>query len=544
MISNSLLKKGFKYTFFAGIPATTLLDYNKLIDLESFLYPINKSLSGQIRSNRAAITGALIFFDYKLTGINSDTHQRSANRLLHLCRLNKGTYVKIGQHVGALDMLLPKEYVKTMKCLHSDAPHSSFEEVISVLKEDLKCQSDDELLSKYFSKIDEEPIGSASLAQVHTAVLAHSGQKVAVKVQHRKVFESALRDVEIMDFGFLLADKIFPEFKLQWLINLTKANLFKELDFRIECENTKKAKRLYCDGKGPKSWGADWLTIPDVYDEFTTKRILVMDFAKGIHVNTLPDQKWANQKILNEVIQKMQYLYGNMMFNHGFIHCDPHPGNILVSVPDDTNQKGSEPYTPKIILLDHGLYSQASPDFTYHFSSLWYSLIVGNTNAIKKHAAFFNVAGACPNENQYDRKIEMHEMFGAMLMAADYDKTVKKGGGLQNEEKGHIDRDRDRKKLQSDVQEWMYDITEVLQAVPQEIVLILKTNDLMRSLEYQFNCRANLNTYVAMTEWCLKRIYTERKNAISSNFFGFYTSVYEFVRLWIMRWAIYFFQTI
>merc|ERR1712150_194262 len=115
------------------------------------------------RSARCMTSVATIVLDYNINGINDEVHQRSADRLLYLCQLNKGTYIKVGQHVGALDMLLPKQYVKTMKVLHSSAPSSTLEEVLHVIKEDLGP------IDQIFTKIDPIPIGSASLAQVHTA---------------------------------------------------------------------------------------------------------------------------------------------------------------------------------------------------------------------------------------------------------------------------------------------------------------------------------------------------------------------------------------
>lgn len=65
-------------------------------------------------------------------------HQKAAEKLLKLCQLNKGVYIKVGQHIGALDYVLPSEYVNTMKVLHSQAPASTIEEVYKVFKEDLK----------------------------------------------------------------------------------------------------------------------------------------------------------------------------------------------------------------------------------------------------------------------------------------------------------------------------------------------------------------------------------------------------------------------
>ena len=297
--------------------------------------------------------------DYKLNGISSTTHQRSADSLLHLCYLNLGTYVKIGQHVGAMDFLLPKEYVQTLKTLFMNAPVSNLSDVETVIKEDLG-NSIDEL----FSEFEKTPLGSASLAQCHKARLRSTGQIVAVKVQHKRVLQSAHKDVKIMELGIEIADKIFPEFKLKWLPKLTKENLFRELDFRVEYENTIKAQRLYK--------GYNWLIIPNAYKDLTSERVITMDYVDGTYVDKLPDD--YSQKKKQQIIHRLQELYFDMMFFKGFVHCDPHPGNLLVTKDD------------RIVLIDHGLYQTFSESVQYNFTSLWLSIIKADHSKIKKYA--------------------------------------------------------------------------------------------------------------------------------------------------------------
>lgn len=463
-------------------------DYQQKIDLEKLFYPINKDLSGQIRSLRCGITAASIVIDYKINGISPKIHERSADRLLHLCKMNKGTYIKVGQHVGALEILLPKAYVQRMKCLFSEAPESSFEEVTKVLAEDI-CQNDpSKLFSEIFESFEEKPIGSASLAQVHKAVLKN-GQPVAVKIQHKLVYESALRDVKIMDIGFKIADYVFPDFKLLWLVDLTKENLFKELDFKHEYDNTIRAQETY------KKFTKKWLIIPHVYSEYQSKRILIMDFEQGVHIDQLPKlENWKHdQNKLNSVILKLQEFYADAMFNQGYIHCDPHPGNILVR--DD-----------KIILLDHGLYASVDEDFRYNYSQLWYGLITGDIENVKKRSKFFGIKGIAKSNPDF----EMHEIFASMLMNKDFRATMEEEG-LQTMDK-EIDRDKNQSDLAEKAYYWMNDITEVLQAVPPELTLIFKTNDLIRSLEYQFNCRANGDTYLYMSKICMQKIKGQLNN--------------------------------
>ena len=76
-----------------------------------------------------------LLIDFKL-----QVHLRSAQRLLRLCEANGGAFIKVGQHLGALDYLIPNEYVRTMRVLHSHAPQSTFEEIMSVIRKDLQCE--------------------------------------------------------------------------------------------------------------------------------------------------------------------------------------------------------------------------------------------------------------------------------------------------------------------------------------------------------------------------------------------------------------------
>ena len=258
-----------------------------------------------------------------------------------------------------MDFLLPKEYVQTLKTLFMNAPVSNLSDVETVIKEDLG-NSIDEL----FSEFEKTPLGSASLAQCHKARLRSTGQIVAVKVQHKRVLQSAHKDVKIMELGIEIADKIFPEFKLKWLPKLTKENLFRELDFRVEYENTIKAQRLYK--------GYNWLIIPNAYKDLTSERVITMDYVDGTYVDKLPDD--YSQKKKQQIIHRLQELYFDMMFFKGFVHCDPHPGNLLVTKDD------------RIVLIDHGLYQTFSESVQYNFTSLWLSIIKADHSKIKKYA--------------------------------------------------------------------------------------------------------------------------------------------------------------
>ena len=126
--------------------------------------------------------------------IKSGVHQRSADRLLSMCCANGGAYIKVGQHIGALEYLLPPEYVQTFKVLHSRAPQSSLADLFHVIREEFGREPEDIFLS-----FEPEPLGTASLAQVHRARLK-DGREVAMKIQHPKVKRRSAVDITTMEF--------------------------------------------------------------------------------------------------------------------------------------------------------------------------------------------------------------------------------------------------------------------------------------------------------------------------------------------------------
>lgn len=146
-----------------------------------------------------------------------------------MCSKNGGLFIKVGQHVGALQYLLPREYVQTFKVFHSEAPSTPLPRMKQVIEEDLGRPGLIWLLVRYsqvivrttisflsdsvmtdlpplwllvdeiFSQLDEEPLGAASLAQCHRGVLKEDGRVVAVKIQHPDVGKNAYTDMDTMD---------------------------------------------------------------------------------------------------------------------------------------------------------------------------------------------------------------------------------------------------------------------------------------------------------------------------------------------------------
>ncbi|XP_078674632.1 aarF domain-containing protein kinase 1-like [Branchiostoma floridae x Branchiostoma belcheri] len=481
--------------------------------------PVDSAV-GLVRMSRAFATVARIAVDYKNTLSNaavgteeyvqlkSACHLRSAERLYQLCCVNRGCYIKVGQHIGALDYLLPREYVQTMKTLHSKAPQSSLEEVHQVIKEDLGKET-----CEIFHWFDEQPLGAASLAQVHRATL-HDGTSVAIKVQHPKVQRQSNLDLNTMELLARIVARLFPEFQFLWLCDEAKKNLPRELDFLQEGQNCEKVEMIL------KKYS--YLRVPKIHWELSTKRVLTMEFCQGGQIND-QDYMRDNDIDVNEVTRNLGKLYSEMIFVQGFIHCDPHPGNVLVR---KTENSGTE-----IVLLDHGLYQTLSDEFRLDYSRLWQAILAADVEGIK----------------EYSKRLGAGDMYGLLACMV----SARSWGALtRGIDKTPIS-DGEDDEVKRYAATLIPQISDLLNRVPRQMLLLFKTNDLLRGIEHALNCRANASSFINMSRCCVLALsnhqlktstkWTERMKILASRAITLWKiDLYEFF-LWftttaLVRW--------
>ncbi|CAH0675536.1 unnamed protein product [Chilo suppressalis] len=426
-------------------------------------------------------------------------HQIGAEKLLELCRANKGVYIKIGQHVGAMDYLLPTEYVTTMRILHKDAPKNTVEELYKVIREDLKQEPE-----QLFAEFDSEPLGIASLAQVHKATL-HDGTVVAVKVQHHFVRKNINLDLRWMEFVLKTMSRVFPDFQMQWLIDETKKNLEKELDFIQEGHNAEKVASLF------KNY--EWLKVPKIFWDYSTERVLVMEYITGGQVN---DIKYVEEHNINkfDLCSKLGDLYAHMIFVTGFVHSDPHPGNILI-------QKEPDDKEVSVYLLDHGLYAQLSDTFRYHYSKLWLSIINRDRKNMKYYASKLGI------------REELHIIFSCMVTGRPWESILKGIGDTRPSSHEKI-------VFQNELPNFLHYVTQCLENVDRQALLVLRTNDLIRSIEYALGMQEKMCGFTVMTKCCMISVYDfEYKNCNSVVKKQFLTIKYGFSLLLFYLYTVY-----
>lgn len=241
------------------------------------------------------------------------------------------TFIKIGQILSTRLDLLPEEYCQELRKLQDQTPPVDFSAIQAVIEEELQKP-----LEAVFESFDPIPLASASIAQVHRARL-RDGTSVAVKVQKPGVEEMVNADLEILAYLAQFLDRFSPAgepVKASELVAEFRKYLLREIDFLHEASNAQKLHRNFADFPGVR--------IPKTFDTHSTRRVLIMELVEGIRLSQkehLPPTVDRRQLAENGVRAILK-----MIFEDGFYHADPHPGNLMVI-----------PETQELVFLDFGM---------------------------------------------------------------------------------------------------------------------------------------------------------------------------------------------
>ena len=228
------------------------------------------------------------------------------------------TFVKLGQLLATRPDLVPEEYINEFEKLHDRVQTLPFSTIEEVLKEEFGNS-----LYQKFSEINPEPLGSASIAQVHRARLA-TGEDVVIKVQRPGIIQTINDDLNVL---YLLADLLatyVPEsrpYNPKGIVEEYFKTLELETDFIVEANNIRRFQENFRDDETIK--------IPTVYMDLTTERVLTMEALPGV---PLSQDSSLNQQGMDsqEVIKRGLGAYLKMVFEHGLFHGDLHAGNFFV----------------------------------------------------------------------------------------------------------------------------------------------------------------------------------------------------------------------
>eukprot|EP00441_Pelagodinium_beii_P019170 CAMPEP_0197664028 /NCGR_PEP_ID=MMETSP1338-20131121/58385_1 /TAXON_ID=43686 ORGANISM="Pelagodinium beii, Strain RCC1491" /NCGR_SAMPLE_ID=MMETSP1338 /ASSEMBLY_ACC=CAM_ASM_000754 /LENGTH=542 /DNA_ID=CAMNT_0043242579 /DNA_START=43 /DNA_END=1668 /DNA_ORIENTATION=+ len=307
-------------------------------------------------------------------------HCRGAERCSKVAEMHRGLYVKAAQFIASIrggtgDGGVPKPYIDALAKFTDHAPHKNIKEVSEVLKDsmvlgdwpnaplDATCD---------LKSIEETPIASASLAQVHRGVL-QDGTKVAVKIQYPDLRKEMASDFHVFKTMGAQIKQMAGGYDLMWVVEDFEKNLTRELDFRLEAASGEETARQLAHL-------APSVYVPKNFNNLSSSRVLVMEYCDSMIKATDPAALRAAGLDVEECAQLICDTFAEMIFIHGRVHADPHAGNIYLRAINS----GDGRVQPQLVILDHGLYYDLhESDVRLHFSRYWKACCAKDSETMK-----------------------------------------------------------------------------------------------------------------------------------------------------------------
>ncbi|RMZ87072.1 hypothetical protein DV736_g5699, partial [Chaetothyriales sp. CBS 134916] len=438
-----------------GVEVVTAIHLNGYLALfGAAVYAVDKRFyaSSLTRSTRTFVLALTVALDYKINFRENppfaddiaEVHTRSAQKLFELLRKNGGLYLKIGQAIAMQSAILPPEFQKMFSRMFDDAPQNSWDEVSQVISKDFGGRSPEEVFGISFDGdpnagvMEKKARASASVAQVHWARL-RDGREVAIKVQKKEIAQQVGWDL----WAFKVVTRLYTwyfDLPFYVLVPYITERLQLECDFENEASNARKMAQLV---KGEPRL-RDRVYIPVIYDDLSSKRVLTAEWIEGVRLwdkegitnrweggwrrgspgshgtpldpagtttvttpaiknqhkvqsdeeQLKPDRSYWKGKDgkgglgldLREVMTTMIDLFSAQMFLWGLVHCDPHPGNLFVRRQPNGHSE--------IVLIDHGLYINMTPEFRHKYALFWKSLMTFDNKTLNEVVSSWGVNNA------------------------------------------------------------------------------------------------------------------------------------------------------
>ncbi len=297
-------------------------------------------------------TVAAVVFARELIRLRGDGIRALGRALVGLCTTLGATFIKVGQIASTRADLLPRQLVQELATLRDQVPPFPFADVRTTIERDFARPLDD-----LFSAFDPEPVAAASVAQVHRATLRATGEVVAVKVRRPDILDKVRLDRSILLFIGRTLERLVPSFRLMSLEGALRA-FCEAVEEQIHLVNEAEHNRRFTQNFA----GDPDISFPRLVPEACSDAVLTMEFVDGVREE---DLEARGVDVLRVVDAGMRCVC-RMVFLHGFVHADLHPGNVRFLPPG------------RIVLLDLGLVGSLVDVDRLTTAELLYALSTGD----------------------------------------------------------------------------------------------------------------------------------------------------------------------
>jgi predicted unusual protein kinase regulating ubiquinone biosynthesis (AarF/ABC1/UbiB family) len=329
-------------------------------------------------------------------------NEETLSRLVMSVGELKGVTMKLGQMLSYVDVALPEDARDALAALQEHSRPIGIGDVYEVLRRDLKAAAD-----PLIRTLSSEPLASASIAQVHRAVL-DDGTPVAVKVQYPTVATVIRRDFEPAAFGSGLISFIYGGGGAGRFVGEARERFLRECDFTHEAQMQERFRALYADD--------DTIVIPEVHAPWSSERVLTMTFIEGEDLEAFlardPDQQTRDR-----VGTALFRFYLGTLFTDGLFNCDPHPGNLRF-LPDG-----------RVAILDHGCTHALDDRFLTKLAALTQAVHADDEEQLHEALLALEIVGPATRYDRPRMRELMRSFYGPMLR--DDDVVFRDGDGLK-----------------------------------------------------------------------------------------------------------------
>lgn len=249
--------------------------------------------------------------------VKADSQTFSPQVLRSMLEILGPTFIKLGQILSLRADLVGEDISKELSKLQSSVPPFPYSQVREIVKKELGKYPE-----QLFKSFEKQPVAAASLSQVHRAV-TKKGKKIALKIQRPDIKKTIEQDIHILFYLAHLFEKFIPESRIYRPHEVVKEFAewtMRELDFRMEGHNMDRFHAMFEDN--------EYINIPVVYWDYTTSRVLAMDFIDGLKADNLSGMKRRKINPKEVALHGIDALL-RQFFIEGFFHADPHPGNFF-----------------------------------------------------------------------------------------------------------------------------------------------------------------------------------------------------------------------